>query len=124
MWNILENAQGQHAIQPVEDPIPEGWTIVAITANPEALTPVAPVARLVSKLAFRRRFTLLERVTLDAAPTNTAFNESDRAMLRTLEKDLELAQDIDLDDPDVIAGLAFLEALGLLADGRAEEIRA
>jgi hypothetical protein len=45
-------------------------------------------------------------------------------MLRTLEKDLELAQDIDLDDPDVIAGLAFLEALGLLADGRADEIRA
>ena len=41
-----------------------------------------------------------------------------------MQKDLDLAEAVNLDDADVIAGLQLLEQLGLIAAGRADEIRA
>ena len=72
-------------------------------------------ARFITKLDFRRRFTLTERVTVDS---------SSDPMVRTLLTDLAMAEGINLDDEDVIDGLAYLEAHGLIAQGRAAEIRA
>lgn len=36
-WNVLQNSQGE--LQLLEDtlPVPEGWTVVAVTVNPEYL---------------------------------------------------------------------------------------
>ena len=83
-----------------------------------------PSLRLLTKLGFRRRFTLAERVAVDAAPGNPAFPGNVRAILLTMATDLSLAEEIDLDDADVISGLTLLEQLGVIASGRAAEIRA
>jgi len=83
-----------------------------------------PAVRIITKLEFRRRFTLTERIALDAAPTNAALDATLRATLFTMTKDLELAESINLDDPDVVAGLALIESAGLIAAGRAAAISA
>jgi hypothetical protein len=95
---------------------------VCTVREPDAVAP--PVARRVSRLALRRRLTLAERIAFDHAPTNPSLPEDVRAMLATMAKDLELAEDVDLDDADIVAGLALLESVGILAEGRAAEIRA
>lgn len=87
---------------------------------------VDPATRILTKLEFRRRFTMSERITLDAAVAglNPLLPAEVVAGLRTMQKDLELAEQIDLDDADVIYGLGVLEQIGLIAAGRADEIRA
>ena len=80
--------------------------------------------RVVSKLAFRRLFTQLERIAFDGAPSNIAIPAEYRAALVTMQKDIDLALEIDLDDLEIIAGLTFLEQLGIIAPGRADEVRA
>jgi len=82
----------------------------------------APPSRTLTHLAFRRRFTLTERIAVDNAPDSGLLPAEAAAALRTMAKDLELAQEVNLDDEDVAAGLAFLTQLGLLAPGRAAEI--
>lgn len=37
-WNVLQNANGDLIQQPSDEPIPEGWAVVVITANPEYLS--------------------------------------------------------------------------------------
>ena len=89
------------------------YSSIIVTAEPE---------RSITHLAFRRRFTLAERIAIDNAPDSGLLPAEAAAALRTMSKDLELAQEINLDDPDVAYGLGFLEQLGLLSRGRAEEI--
>jgi len=36
-WDVLQNADGNLQLIPTGDPVPDGWAIVAITANPEYL---------------------------------------------------------------------------------------
>ena len=85
-----------------------------------------PSARILTKLAFRRRFSLAERITLDAAVAglNPLLTAEVVAGLRTMQKDLELAEQIDLDDADVIYGLSVLVQVGLIAPERVAEILA
>ncbi len=123
MWNIY-TLNGTLGTSLVEEPLPEGAVLLGTTSDADYLLNAAPSPRLVTKLAFRRRFTLAERVAMDAAPTNPAIAPEFQSILRTMAKDLELAQEIDLDDPDVIAGLDLLEQLGIIAAGRAAEVRA
>ena len=52
----------------------------------------------------------------------TSGERQQAAQLRSTLKDQELASFIDLDDPDVAAGVQLLEAVGLIADGRALQI--
>jgi hypothetical protein len=75
-------------------------------------------------LAFRRRFTLAERIAIDNAPDSGMLPAEVAAALRTMAKDMELAQEINLNDEDVIAGVQFLVQLGLLTTARAAEILA
>lgn len=96
-----------------------GYTDAAFA---ERFASLAPPARTLTKLAFRRRFTLAERIAVDAAPENVAFDSATRAALRTMAADLAMAEEVDLDDADVIAGVQLLVALGLLTSGRAAEI--
>ncbi len=79
------------------------WEAVATT--PPALT----------QLTFLRRFTAEERVVIRAS--------ADPLVVDFLHL-LGLAQEIRLDDADTVAGVNYLESLGLLAEGRAAVVLA
>lgn len=89
-----------------------------IAANPK-ITEV-----VLTKYEFRKLFTLAERVAIDSAPTNANIPAQYRAMLLTITKDLDLSSEVFLTNPDVAAGLAMLEQLGLIGPGRAAQILA
>jgi len=71
--------------------------------------------RELSRLEFMRMFTAPERIAL------RTIAESNPALADYLDL-IDKAESISLDDADVVAGLTMLEAVGLLATGRAEEI--
>ena len=66
-------------------------------------------------LEFKRRMTQAERVTIRTAAKSNASVEDFMDML-------DSAQEVRSDDPDLAAGLQLLEAAGMLAAGRANEI--
>jgi hypothetical protein len=94
--------------------------------TPQAPTPVPQPARKITPLAFRRRFTKAERAGIEwAAVDKLDRPEAERQMAAALRADLkdqEQAKFIDLDDAELIEGVAGLEAYGLIATGRAAEI--
>ena len=73
--------------------------------------------RIITKLAYLRRFTSQERVTIRAAAKTEPVLEDYMALL-------ELSEEVNLDDPDTIAAVNMLEIAGLIAAGRAAEILA
>jgi hypothetical protein len=80
--------------------------------------------RVISKLEFRRRFTMAERVAIDNSPDSPAVAAQYRPALRTILKDFELAEYINLDDPLLGDSLAFFAGAGLLSADRIPEILA
>lgn len=102
---------------------PGRWRIAEQQPQPE---PQQPTRRRITPLAFRRRFTSAERAAIEWAAVDRADAASSErqqaAQLRSTLKDQELASFIDLDDPDVAAGVQLLESVGLIADGRALQI--
>ena len=88
-----------------------------IAANPLGIAKIE-----ITKYEFRKLFTLAERIAIDSAPTNLAIPANYRAMLVTMNKDMELSSMVILTNPDVAAGVGFLEQLGLIAPGRKDEI--
>ena len=88
------------------------------------LTGEAP--RRITKLAFRNRFTKAEKAGIEFAalddPTAPIAQRQQAAALRADLKDQEQATFIDLDDEDTRTGVLTLEAVGLIAAGRAVEI--
>lgn len=87
-----------------------------IAANPTT-TGVA-----LTRYEFRKLFTLNERVAVDNVQANTAIPAQYRAILLTMALDMQLSAEIQLSNPDVIAGVGLLEQLGLLGAGRAAMI--
>ncbi len=83
-------------------------------------------ARAITYWAFRKRFTHAERVGLELAalddPAASAQQRQQSAGVRVYLADAAAADWIDLDDADLCASVAALEAMGLLAQGRAEQI--
>ena len=77
----------------------------------------APVPRTITKLEYLRRFTTDERVAIRAAAVANP-------VLDDYLKLMELAQEINLDDPDTVAAVLMLEQVGLIAAGRAAEVLA
>lgn len=113
------------AMQPTEF---DGYTFDLHDHNeidPENPVPV-PTTRHITKLAFRNRFTQAEKVAIEIAaldvPTATLQQRSLAAALRASQQDLAVAQYIDLNRADTRAGVEQLEAVGLLASGRAAVI--
>lgn len=80
----------------------------------------------ITRLAFRNRFTLAEKAAIELAalddPAAPMPQRQQAAALRANQADLAAATFIDLARPDTRAGVMQLEALGLLAEGRALEI--
>lgn len=79
--------------------------------------PPAPAERTITKVAYLRRFTSDERVGIRTAAKTNAVLEDYLSMM-------ELAEEINLDDPDTIAAVQMLESAGLIAPGRAAEVLA
>lgn len=77
--------------------------------------PALPVGRVMSKLAYLRLFTQEERIAIRAAAAGSA------ELTDYLEL-LNLAEDVNTSDPDTRSAVQMLEAVGLLAPGRAVEI--
>lgn len=88
-----------------------GWRYQAGVFTPPDPVP-APVVPL-TQLAFLRRFTAEERIIIRAS--------TDPGVEDFLHL-LGMAQEILLDDPDTVAGVNYLEQLGLLEEGRAAEV--
>lgn len=68
-----------------------------------------------TKLEFYRLFTQAERVAI--------YSSTDPLVLDFVRM-MSMAQEVSMDDPDVVAGVNYLETLGLLAEGRAAEVLA
>jgi hypothetical protein len=112
-WDVIQASTGELQLIPHGDPVPAGWTVVAETANPDYLNQVTP--RVLTKYEARLRFTFNERAAIDTS--------SDVGVI-VFRNDFNSASEIDLDSQGLVDGLAYLESLGLLAAGRADEIRA
>ena len=66
-----------------------------------------------TKTQFKRLFTQAERIAIRNSADDVVIDFFDLA---------NTADEINLDDPDVIAGVQYLEANGILLSGRASEI--
>lgn len=121
----------------VPDTVEDGWSnatgewlapppVVIPEPYPFILPEPIPEPRRITRLAFRNRFTLQEKVALEIAQLdNPAASMQDRAQaaaLRASQADLASATFVDLNNPDTRGGVEMLEAAGLLAVGRATEI--
>jgi hypothetical protein len=85
-------------------------------AHPEPEPEPEPEPRVVSALEFRRRLPFTRRVEL------TALAQSN-ATLRAWLDDVTAAQEIDLDDPELVAALAALETQGVLTAAEVAALR-
>ena len=74
-------------------------------------------SRVLTRLAFMRRFTAQELASIySIAKTNI--------QLEIWLDKFKLAEEINLDDVEIVEGLSSFEALGILVPGRAQEILA
>lgn len=77
--------------------------------------------RQLTRLEFMRLFTSAERIAIrDFVAGTTAPAKAGRDFMAMME----LSNEVDLDDADTVNGVNFMEARGLIAAGRAEEILA
>jgi len=94
------------------------WAIAGGHPNIDVQEDAVVASRELSKLEFRKRFTLQERMALDGAPDNQSLPADARAAMKTLLTDLSLAENVNLDDPDTVYGVNFLATLGLIDSTR------
>jgi hypothetical protein len=115
----------------VDVELPDGFTPTAYTWNGSAveLAPVAPppaLPRQITKLAFRNRFTVAEKVAIDLAsidnPAADMATRQQSAAVRVSLADAAAATYIDLAREDTRAGVTLLETAGILGAGRAMAI--
>jgi hypothetical protein len=94
------------------------------TTRPPVVQPV--IRRHITRLAFRQRFTLAERIAIELAsmhdPDATQQAQEDAAALRVALADQRDALYIDLERQETRDSVLQLEADGLIAEGRAIEI--
>lgn len=127
MWNICTKDGQPTILIAVNDPIPDGYTVQAETANPDYLLNMSNSGvTKITNLAFRNRFTLTEKITIEIAsldsPTATSQQRQMAAMLRVYMRDIDNATYIDLSRADTQAGVRQLETYGIIGPGRADEI--
>ena len=72
-------------------------------------------SRILTPYEFRKKFTISEKIAIETA----ALTDME---VKTVQKDMDAAQEIDLNDADVIAGLEFLVMKELLTESRKSEI--
>lgn len=77
---------------------------------------------ILSKYQFRKLFTQAERIAIDNFEYNDALTLEQKAALHTLTLDFNAATVVDLNLPDTQAAVAYLETIGLLGTGRADQV--
>ena len=96
------------------------------TPPPPVIEPPAPEVRHITKLAFRNRFTMREKVAIELAgninPNDPVQKQQLAATVCASNADVAASTYIDLDRPDTRDGVKLMEDFGLLAAGRASEI--
>lgn len=96
-----------------------------IELTPEQIQAMAPQRRI-TRLAFRNRFTMAEKTTLELAsldsPAAPMAQRQQAATLRAYLADVAAANYIDLERADTRAGVQMLEQAGLIGAGRALQI--
>lgn len=104
----------------------EGCTVADYEPPAPIPIPPAPELRHITKLAFRNRFTTVEKVAIELAgsynPADPIQKQQLAATVRVSNEDIAASTYIDLDRPDTRAGVKSMEEFGLLAAGRADEI--
>lgn len=107
-----------------DPPAPADGVIVGKRWDGSAFVTIdPPPVRRLSRLAFARRFTFDEHVAIETAAATDA---GIRAFLRLMD----IAEDVGLDDDDLVAGLAYLKSVHVpwaddeTADTRIAAIRA
>ncbi|MGG5811484.1 hypothetical protein [Falsiroseomonas sp. CW058] len=123
------------AIPPGSFPIPaETWTAwIADTAGQRwdgtALVPCdpppsppAPPIRRIRTLAFRRRLSPASRAAITLAASQAM--EGGSAELQMFLDDLAASREVDLDDPEIAAGVATLRGAGLVTPAEAAALLA
>jgi hypothetical protein len=84
-----------------------------------------PSKALITRFAFRKRFTTLEKIAIDMAAIDNPAAADGRQMsasVRVHLADLSSADSIDLKLPLTREGVQSMEAFGLIAPGRAAAI--
>ena len=99
----------------------DGSTITEWRPPQPASDPTPVPETPLTRLGFRLLFTFAERMAIDNAVQGIMTN-TEWATLKTLLKDFDAAEEVKLSHPDTIMGVQFLEEVGLIAEGRAEEI--
>lgn len=84
-----------------------------ITIGTNYNPPKPPVIRVLGKRSFMQRFTQAERIAIR--------NSTDDIVI-DIHEDLKMTSFVDLDHPDTEASLRYLTFIGLLAEGRKEEM--
>ena len=105
-------AENFSGCQIVEEPLPT-----------PSQTPAPPARRILSKLEFRRRFTMDELVKFDSPELFLPnLTDAQRATLRTMQRNFDVAGFIDLDDPLLVQGLSLMVQYGLITQERVNQI--
>jgi len=105
-----------------------GGTIGDRFVNGQVLPAEKPTepGRKITVLAFRRRFTAIEKATIEFAAAHNPFVSTEQqlrqATIRAYLADVATAKHIEPDRDDTRAGVEVLEHFGLLAVGRAAQI--
>ena len=130
-WARDYEIPGRQTDVPVPADIPNGyaanWTgrdwIVIPYVEP---VPYENTSRLITRLAFRNRFTQQEKTTIEFLsidnPAATTQQRMQAAALRVYLQDIQASTFIDLERPDTRAGVLSLEQMQILATGRALQI--
>jgi len=87
----------------------------------EATDPSAPAFKSWPAFDFYRKFTTAERVAIRTLAKTDPIVED---IYATLNAAIASGSNVRDDDPDTVNGLAYLESVGVLAEGRAAEILA
>ena len=100
-------------------PIPTEAELDAYIANA-----VYQQQQTLTKYQFRKLYTFSERVAIDNVDTNPNPNISaqHKAIVRTIMNDLNLSGEVQMYNPDVLAGVTLMEQPGLIGPGRSAQI--
>lgn len=135
VFAIIENGVVSNAI--LAEAWPDGIDITDVVPRPgpgwsydgQVFAPPAEntsASRSITRLAFRQRFTQAELIAIEIAclddPSAPIQQRQQAAALRVMQRQVNEATYIDLDQPDIRAGVQQLEAAGLIVPGRAAQI--
>lgn len=111
--NTIDTPAGYGGAVVDANPPSPAWAVADPQPEPPPVEPTPQ--RQLTKLQYLRRFTQQERINIRTTAGASPELFDYLAML-------ELADEINLDDPDTVAAVTMLEMVGLIAEGRAAEV--